>query len=141
VSWAAPRSRGDGLSSFLRPARIEEDLHDSFVQASNALLGYRPDLAHLLPPEAVTLLRAWHSPLAADAAEQRPVRHQLLGPAFAVQDAPERKGRSHLLLAQFDSDHGLFWGWGDAGVLQFWITPRDLAAGRFDQAVATLDGH
>jgi hypothetical protein len=35
----------------------------------------------------------------------------------------------------------LFRDRGDAGVLAFWITPRDLADRRFDHAVATLDGH
>ena len=37
------------------------------------------------------------------------------------------------LLAQFDSDEGLSWMWGDRGRLYFWIPVDDLEAGRFER--------
>ena len=41
---------------------------------------------------------------------------------------------------QFDSDNGFGWMFGDCGVAQFWITPEDLAARRFDRVTATVEG-
>lgn len=129
---------GAPLGGACAPARIEEQLMFAFIQGSNAVLGYR---ASPLPAKAMALLRAWHVPRAVQPGSEQTVRHQLLGTAMSVQGAPEAMGPTHRLLAQFDSDAGLFWSWGDAGVLQFWITPEDLAAHRFGAAVATLEGH
>jgi uncharacterized protein YwqG len=42
---------------------------------------------------------------------------------------------------QLDTDYGMDWMWGDCGVLQYWITPEDLAERRFDRVHATLEGH
>jgi len=42
---------------------------------------------------------------------------------------------------QFDTDYGMDWMWGDCGVLQYWITPQDLKARRFDRVIVTLEGH
>jgi uncharacterized protein YwqG len=85
-------------------------------------------------------LRWKHAPLLDDAASHRPVRYQLLGKGTMVQYAPWELRESHVLLMQFDTDYGMDWMWGDYGVLQYWITPEDLAARRFDRVHLTLEG-
>jgi len=65
----------------------------------------------------------------------------MLGAGRNVQGAPERFRDSHVLLMQFDTDAGLDWMFGDCGVLQYWITPDDLRAQRFDRVRVTLEGH
>lgn len=43
-------------------------------------------------------------------------------------------------LAQFDSDYGLGMMFCDVGIIDFWIDPDDLAAGRWDRAWAATAG-
>lgn len=52
--------------------------------------------------------------------------------------ALEEGARDWRLLLQLDSDSGLGWEWGDAGLLFFWIREADLQLGRLDQAWAIL---
>lgn len=69
--------------------------------------------------------------------------HQMLGigkPCQGTSDDAYAEGR--ILLLQIDSDtlvheHFMFC---DMGIAQFWITPADLAARRFDKAWATTEG-
>ena len=64
----------------------------------------------------------------------------MLGAAQDIQGAPWRMKDSHILLMQFDTDDGLNWMWGDCGVLQYWITPADLKAWRFNKVIVTMEG-
>jgi hypothetical protein len=114
----------------------------AFVSGADALLGYAPDAARaLLPGRLVPMLAARHAPFARRRSGTRMVRHQVLSHGRNVQGAPDRFGEDHVLLAQFDSDDGMFWQWGDVGVIQFWITLADLAARRFEACVVTIEGH
>jgi hypothetical protein len=114
----------------------------AFLAGADALFGYAPEAAaSLLPARLLPVLSGRHAAFARRRNGTLLVRHQLLGHGQSVQGAPERLGEDHLLLAQFDTDDGMFWMWGDVGVLQFWITPADLAARRFDACVVTMEGH
>lgn len=115
----------------------------AFLDGANAMLGYAPEAAQsLLPARLLPFLAGQHAPFARRrSVEAVTVRHQLLGHGRSVQGAPERLGQDHLMLAQFDTDYGMFWKWGDVGVLQFWITPANLAAGNFATCVLTMEGH
>lgn len=68
--------------------------------------------------------------------------HQMFGYGREVQGNVKEMCRSDfmLMLMQFDSDKTLGWNFGDAGVLQYWIKPSDLAAHNFDNVVVTIDG-
>ncbi|QYU67843.1 DUF1963 domain-containing protein [Leptolyngbya sp. 15MV] len=142
-SWVErlPFDPGHNVTSALWRSGVEACLGRSFVQATNALLGYRPDLAGLIGGNGLDYVRATHAPHMGRPGYETPVRHHLLGKPLAVQGAPDEHGATHILLAQFDSDPGMFWCWADAGVLQFWIAPDHLAARRFERAFATLEGH
>jgi hypothetical protein len=66
--------------------------------------------------------------------------HQMFGCPDSVQVAAEENEDARLLL-QLQCDDIAGFRWGDAGVLQFWIRPEDLEAGRWDQACMTFEGH
>ena len=44
-----------------------------------------------------------------------------------------------MLLFQIASDEAMHWMWGDGGAYFLFISPRNLAAGRFDQAEIRLE--
>ncbi|WP_108814212.1 DUF1963 domain-containing protein [Loktanella sp. Alg231-35] len=66
-------------------------------------------------------------------------RHQMFGLGTAVQTAVDEHAHDHLLL-QLQSDSLHYWMWGDAGVIQFWISDAALAAGDWDSVEATIEG-
>lgn len=73
----------------------------------------------------------------------RIARHQMLGAAVNVQGAAHiayASGRVSLL--QIDSDPGIHedFSFCDAGMVQFWIDPADLALEKFERAFATTEG-
>lgn len=77
------------------------------------------------------------------------VRHQMFGLAPTVQyesgstrNATDRLGGKAIPLMTFDTDSGVHdeFIFCDAGLLQFWIKPNDLAAQRFDKCYTTTEG-
>jgi uncharacterized protein YwqG len=55
-------------------------------------------------------------------------------------EADDRKDR-YLLLFQLGPDPAMDWTVGEMGPLQYWITPEDLAARRFDKTVLTIEAY
>lgn len=102
-----------------------------------------PQTAGLVPADFVARLRALHHPLRDAAALQagRCDQHQMLGSGRDVQGSASVYGQTHLLLMQFSPDAALQWNLGDMGVMQYWITPVDLALRRFERVVATFESH
>jgi Domain of unknown function (DUF1963) len=66
--------------------------------------------------------------------------HQMFGCPDSIQDAASTNAQAYLLL-QLQCDDLAGFHWGDAGVLQFWIRPDDLKAGRWDRAYMTFEGN
>ncbi len=66
--------------------------------------------------------------------------HQMFGCPDSIQEAADANAGSYLLL-QLQCDDIAGFHWGDAGVLQFWIRPTDLKAGRWDRAYMTFEGN
>lgn len=64
--------------------------------------------------------------------------HQMFGQGAQIQGA---RMDDKLLFLQIASDDALGMMWGDVGVLQWWIGADDLAAGRFEKAEFTMEGH
>jgi hypothetical protein len=46
-----------------------------------------------------------------------------------------------LVILQPHCDDVAGFHWGDAGALQYWMRPADLATGRWDWAFMTFEGH
>lgn len=66
--------------------------------------------------------------------------HRLGGYPYFTQEDPRGYGRldkEDVLLLQLDSDDHMTWG--DVGVANFFINPRDLAAGDFSKVAFTWD--
>ncbi|WP_180995974.1 DUF1963 domain-containing protein [Tabrizicola aquatica] len=66
--------------------------------------------------------------------------HQMFGEPDSVQDAASTYMGYYLLL-QLQCDDLAGFHWGDAGVLQFWLRPADLEAGRWDRVTMSFEGH
>lgn len=113
-------------------------------QGTDACLGYAapPGQAPAwLPAHLLAVMAPAYAPFDRDIyGGPRLTCHQLLGAPRSIQGAAEALAPTHRLLAQFDYDPRLLFRFGDVGAVQFWITPADLAAGRFEACVATLEG-
>jgi hypothetical protein len=87
--------------------------------------------AALIPPEVVAALAHRHAAR----------KHQMLGQGEVVQVAADEMRDRYLLLLQLGPDSALNWTVGEMGPLQYWITPEDLAAKRFENTVLTIEAY
>nr|MBA3729754.1 DUF1963 domain-containing protein [Sphingomonas sp.] len=92
-----------------------------------------PDLEQLVPPAAREALEPHWRALT----DNRP--HRIGGFHDGLQSEPEDGPQPEVLLFQIASDEAMHWMWGDGGAYFFFISPRNLAAGRFDQAEIRLE--
>lgn len=65
---------------------------------------------------------------------------RMLAPPVDVQGHQSERAKTHLLLLELSSNDGLGHHFGE-GVYQFWITPADLKARRFDKVELTTDAY
>ena len=65
---------------------------------------------------------------------------RMLAPPVDVQGHQWDRAKTHLLLLELSSNDALGHEFGE-GVYQFWITPADLRARRFDKVVLTADAY
>jgi len=92
-----------------------------------------PDLQHLVPPAVREALEPhWRN-----LTDNRP--HRIGGFHDGLQSEPEDGPQAEVLLFQIASDEAMHWMWGDGGAYFFFISPRNLAAGRFDLAEIRLE--
>ncbi|OAI04379.1 hypothetical protein A1353_13330 [Methylomonas methanica] len=112
-------------------SRLQSACHSAFCDASIMCLSHSAALSELIPKET------FESLLLLPAYDVRYGFHRCLGYGTCVQRAAYRH-RDKVLLLEVRSDKALFTNFGD-GALQFWITPEDLAARRFDQAFVTAE--
>ena len=90
-----------------------------------------PDGSAHIPAEVVAALAVRHSAR----------EHQILGEGVVVQVAADEMKDRFLLLLQLGRDPALNWLIGEMGPLQYWITPEDLAAKRFENTVLTIEAY
>ena len=90
-----------------------------------------PAGAALIPPEVVAALAHRHAAR----------KHQMFGEGEVVQVAADEMKDRYLLLLQLGPDPVLAWMVGEMGPLQYWITPDDLAAKRFENTVLTIEAY
>lgn len=67
--------------------------------------------------------------------------HQMLGKGEVVQVAADEMKDRYLLLLQLGPDKALNWTVGEMGPLQYWITPEDLTAKRFQNTILTIEAY
>ncbi|WP_342351716.1 DUF1963 domain-containing protein [Jannaschia aquimarina] len=66
--------------------------------------------------------------------------HQLFGFGTNPQES-DMIEPGMVLLFQVATDEAVGFMWGDVGVLQYWISPEDLAERRWDKVEFIMDGH
>ena len=99
--------------------------------------------AHQIPPHIVEAVRYRHSVLRDPGFSDRReyAQHQMFGRGRVIQVAADDMAHEHILLLQLSPDDAIGWNLGDAGALQYWIRPADLAAQRFENTVLTFESH
>ncbi|HEU0097595.1 MAG TPA: DUF1963 domain-containing protein [Allosphingosinicella sp.] len=130
--------RADGMPSSKERRYLHRRLPlviDSWMSAA-ALRGGEAalldkDSAPLVAPEVMAELARRHSAR----------NHRMLGAGELVQTAAEDMKDRYLLLLQLAPDAALGWTVGEMGPLQYWITPEDLAARRFENTVLTIEAY
>lgn len=65
----------------------------------------------------------------------------MFGEGEIVQEAADIMKDSHVLLLQLAPDTAMGWTVGEMGPLQYWITPDDLAAARFENTILTIEAY
>ncbi len=120
-------------------SKLNNHTVDAFFHGMDQCLMH-PEAAGVVPTHLLEVVRWRHSPVITQSLVGF-TRHQLLGTGRTIQHAAIQFRDSHRLLAQFDSDSGINWMWGDMGALQYWISHADLAARRFDRVIMTGEGH
>ena len=65
----------------------------------------------------------------------------MLGEGEVVQVAADDMKDRYVLLLQLGPDTALDWTVGEMGPLQYWITPEDLVAKRFENTVLTIEAY
>lgn len=68
--------------------------------------------------------------------------HQMFGPPVFIQgESAMQAEEGKYLLLQLGFDDLMFWSFGDNGCYQFWISPEDLAQGKWDRVAMTFECH
>ncbi|MGH6616581.1 DUF1963 domain-containing protein [Sphingomonas sp.] len=68
-------------------------------------------------------------------------QHHSFGNGIVVQVAADEMKERYILLLQLGLDAEMDWLVGEMGPLQYWITPEDLAACRFENTVLTIEAY
>ncbi|HET6156735.1 MAG TPA: DUF1963 domain-containing protein [Dongiaceae bacterium] len=142
ISPEAPRPMKRHYSHKQLPAVLNEWLSEAAILSAEGCLA-DPGAAKRIPAEVVNALRWRHAVLKRSAFESDGsyLQHQMMGRGRTVQVAADEMAERYVLLLQLGPDDALGWQMGDNGVMQYWITPADLAARRFDHTVLTFESH
>lgn len=110
---------------------VPERMADLATASLRAMASDPASLHAALPPAmAERIDRDHRQPLGA--------AHRMFGLATCAGDTFWQH-REDVLLLQLASDDLMEWHFGEGGVFQFWISPRDLAEGWLDRAQLTFD--
>jgi uncharacterized protein YwqG len=112
------------------PAVINQWLEIAAIHGAEDGLTH-PEGAALIAPEVIAALAHRHGSR----------KHQMLGEGEVVQVAADEMKDRYLLLLQLGPDAALDWTVGEMGPLQYWITPEDLAAKRFENTILTIEAY
>jgi len=125
-----PSSKERSYRHHQLPMALNDWLSFAAIRGAEIGLG-DPDGAAHISPEVVTALEHRHAGR----------KHQMFGLGEVVQVAADEMKERHLLLLQLAPDSALNWTIGEMGPLQYWITPEDLAAKRFENTVLTIEAY
>jgi len=114
---------------------------DALTMSVEASLGDSPEAAARIPTEIARRVHSRHA-LAVRSANGLFVTtpDRMLAPPVDVQGHQLERAKTRLLLLELSSNDGLGHHFGE-GVYQFWITPADLKARRFDKVELSTDAY
>jgi hypothetical protein len=140
---AVPQAESDQFWSWLTDKvwLVRFVIGDALTMSVEASLGDSPDAAARIPPEIARRVHSRHA-LAVRAANGlfASTPDRMLAPPVDVQGHQLERAKTHLLLLELSSNDGLGHHFGE-GVYQFWITPADLKARRFDKVELSTDAY
>ncbi len=138
-----PRNVRDAFWDFVarHSSLTRYTLVEALTQSIEASLAHSAEAAARVPPAIADRIRGRHAlAVQTDTGIHANIPDRMLAPPVDVQGNQWERAQTHLLLLELSSNEGLGHRFGE-GVFQFWITPADLAAGRFDKVELTTDAY
>lgn len=121
------------LARFMMTEALTMSIEDSLTAG--------PEAAASIPPDLASRIRSRHAlAVRTDTGLHANTPDRMLAPPVDVQGNQAERAGTHILLLELSSNPGLGHHFGE-GVCQFWITPEDMAAGRFDKVELTADAY
>ena len=121
------------LARFVIIEAVTDSIEASLVQSAES--------AARIPPDVVRRVHHRHAlAVRTDNGIHANTPHRMLAPPVDVQGNQWDRAKTHLLLLEISSNEGLGHHFGE-GVIQFWISPADLKARRFEKVELTADAY
>jgi uncharacterized protein DUF1963 len=140
---AVPQSGSDEFWSWAadKPWLVRFVITDALTLSIEASLNESDQAAARIPGDVARRVHSRHA-LAVDLERGlfTTTPDRMLAPPVDVQGNQWERAKTHLLLLELSSNNGLGHHFGE-GVYQFWITPADLRARRFDKVELTADAY
>jgi uncharacterized protein DUF1963 len=140
---AVPQSESDEFWSWVaeKPWLVRFVITDALTLSIEATVNESDEAAARIPGEVARRVHSRHA-LAVDSEHGlfTTTPDRMLAPPVDVQGNQWERAKTHLLLLELSSNNGLGHHFGE-GVYQFWITPADLRARRFDKVELTADAY
>jgi uncharacterized protein DUF1963 len=140
---AVPRTEGDEFWSWVaeKPWLVRFVITDALTLSIEASVRESDEAAARIPVEVARRVHSRHA-LAVDSAHGlfTTTPDRMLASPVDVQGHQWERAKTHVLLLELSSNNGLGHHFGE-GVYQFWITPADLRARRFDKVELTADAY
>ncbi|HXC53090.1 MAG TPA: DUF1963 domain-containing protein [Candidatus Limnocylindrales bacterium] len=123
------------------PSLTRYMLVDALTQSIESSLSHSARAAARVPSEIADRIRGRHAlAVQTDSGIHANIPDRMLAPPVDVQGNQWERAQTHLLLLELSSNQGLGHNFGE-GVFQFWITPEDFKASRFDKVEVTADAY
>jgi hypothetical protein len=140
---AVPQRESDEFWSWLadKPWLVRFVITDALTMSVEASLSESRGAAARIPADVARRVHSRHA-LAVESEHGlfATTPDRMLAPPVDVQGYQWDRAKTHLLLLELSSNDGLGHHFGE-GVYQFWITPADLRARRFDKVELTADAY
>lgn len=140
---AVPQSESDEFWSWLEtyPWLLRFVITEAVTQSIEASLVESEEAAARIPTDVALRIRHRHAlTVQSERGLFASTPDRMLAPPVDVQGHQWDRAKTHLLLLELSSNDALGHHWGE-GVYQFWITPADLRARRFDKVQLTADAY
>jgi hypothetical protein len=140
---AVPQSESDQFWSWLadKPWLMRYVIGEAMTMSIEASLVHSREAAARIPSDVARRVHGRHAlAVRSDKGLFATTPDRMLAPPVDVQGHQWERAKTHLLLLELSSNEGLGHHFGE-GVYQFWITPADLKARRFDKVELTADAY